>query len=126
MAAVLCCCISTTTQFYKTKSVSSDGLVFMQKQMVIGTNCYNCLYISKTEEPVDPKELNEEGGIDPKNDVDMEKAKKADLITLPGGSKDNATSKKKCFNDKIMMYVTSRMCCGYWDNAAVKRPWKKK
>ena len=45
----------------------------MQNQMVIGTNCYNCLYISKKEETVDLKELNEQGGIDPKNDKEMEK-----------------------------------------------------
>jgi hypothetical protein len=97
----------------------------MQSQKVVGTNCYNCLYISKKEEPVDPKELNAEGGIDPKTDKDMQKAKKADLITLPGGSKADATSKEFCYNEKIKMYVTVRMCCGYWDNAAVKRPWKK-
>ncbi len=98
----------------------------MQNQIVIGTNCYNCIYISKKEEPVDPKELNTEGGIDPKTDEDMQKAQKADLITLPGGSKSDATTKKMCYNDKIKMYVTARMCCAYWDNAAVKRPWKKK
>jgi len=23
------------------------------------------------------------------------------------------------------MYVTVRMCCAYWDNDGVKRPWKK-
>lgn len=97
----------------------------MQNQIVIGTNCYNCMYISKKEEPFDPKELNAEGGIDPKTDEDMQKAKKADLITLPGGSKADATSKKFCYNEKIKMYVTARMCCAYWDNAAVKRPWQK-
>jgi hypothetical protein len=97
----------------------------MQNQIVIGTNCYNCLYISKKEEPVDPKELNAEGGIDPKTDGEMQKAKNADLITLPGGSKADAASKKFCYNEKIKMYVTARMCCAYWDNAAVKRPWKK-
>ncbi len=98
----------------------------MQKQLVIGTNCYNCMWIAKKEEPVDPKELNEEGGIDPKTEEDMQKAKTADLITLPGGSKALATSKKMCYNEKVKMYVTSRMCCAYWDNAEVKRPWKKK
>ncbi len=56
----------------------------------------------------------------------MQKAKTADLITLPGGSKAHAASKKMCYNEKVKMYVTSRMCCAYWDNAAVKRPWKKK
>ncbi len=98
----------------------------MQDQVIIGTNCYNCIWIAKKEEPIESQELNPEGGIDPKNDEDMQKAQTADLITLPGGSKDDATSKKKCYNEKIKMYVTSRMCCGYWDNVAVKRPWKKK
>ena len=98
----------------------------MQNQMVIGTNCYNCLYVSNKEEPVDPKEMNDQGGIDPKNDEDMQKAMKADLITLPGGTKADATGKKLCYNDKVKMYVTSRMCCAYWDNKGVIRPWKKK
>ncbi len=97
----------------------------MEQQKVIGTNCYNCLYISKKEETVDPSELNPEGGIDPKTQEEMQRAEKADLITLPGGSKSDAPNKKLCYNNKIKMFVTVRMCCGYWDNAGVKRPWKK-
>ena len=97
----------------------------MERQKVFGTNCYNCLYISKKEEAVDPSELNVQGGIDPKTQEEMHRAKKADLITLPGGSKADASSKKLCYNDEIKMFVTVRMCCGYWDNAGVKRPWKK-
>ena len=96
-----------------------------KKERVIGTNCYNCLYISRKEEPVDQKELNEEGGIDLKSKKELETAEKADLITLPGGSKVDATNKRFCGNDKIRMYVTVRMCCAYWDNEGVKRPWKK-
>ncbi|MGE5575243.1 MAG: hypothetical protein ACM3UL_03810 [Ignavibacteria bacterium] len=91
---------------------------------VIGTNCYNCKYIGKDEE-IDQKILNSEGGIDPKNEEEMDRAKQADLITLPGGSKKDAASKRFCCNKKIEMYVTVRMCCAYWDNEAVKRPWKK-
>lgn len=94
----------------------------MQNQMVIGTNCYNCVYISKKEEPVDPKEMNDQGGIDPKTEEDMQKAMKTDLIMLPGGTKADATSKKLCYKEKIEMYFTSRMCCAYWDNSAVIRP----
>ena len=97
----------------------------MEQQKVIGTNCYNCIYISKKEETVDPSELNVQGGIDPKTQEEMQRAEKADLITLPGGSKGDALNKKFCYNDKIKMFVTARMCCGYWDNAGVKRPWKK-
>jgi hypothetical protein len=95
------------------------------KAKVIGTNCYNCKFVSAKEEPVDSKELSDVGGIDPKNDEEMERAKNADLITLPGGSKADVKGKKLCYNDKVDMYVTVRMCCAYWDNDGVKRPWKK-
>jgi hypothetical protein len=94
-------------------------------EKIEGTNCYNCLWASKKEEPVDFHQLNEEGGIDPKTEDEMKKAKKADLITLPGGSKADAAGKRFCYNDGIKMFVTIRMCCAYWDNSAVKRPWKK-
>ena len=95
------------------------------KEKVIGTNCYNCKFVANNEEPVNQKILNNEGGIDPQNEDEMDRAKKADLITLPGGIKADATNKKFCYNDKIKMYVTVRMCCAYWDNDGVKRPWKK-
>ncbi len=97
-----------------------------QNQKVIGTNCYNCLYIGKEEEPVNLSDLNEQGGIDPKTDEEMQRAKKADLITLPGGDKTDAKNKKFCYNEGIKMFVTVRMCCGYWDNKGVRRPWMKK
>jgi len=93
-------------------------------EKVVGTNCYNCLYISDKEEPVVASELNEQGGMDPKTEEEMKKAKQADLITLPGGSKADATNKKFCYNGGIKMFVTVRMCCAYWDNQDVKRPWK--
>ena len=69
----------------------------MEKQPIVGTNCYNCLYVTKDEVSIDPKELNSQGGIDPDNDEDMERAKKADLITLPG-TKQKVTGKKFCNN----------------------------
>jgi hypothetical protein len=100
-------------------------LIFMQQQKIIGTNCYNCIYISKKEEPLDPNQLNDQGGLDPKTPDEMKRAQTADLITLPGGTKADAANKKFCIHEKIQMYVTARMCCGYWDNAGVKRPWKK-
>jgi hypothetical protein len=100
-------------------------MVRNEKKMekVIGTNCYNCEFVAEQEKTVDPKELNEEGGIDPKNKDELERAKKANLITLPGGSKADATTKKYCNNEQVKMYVTVRMCCAYWDNVGVKRPW---
>jgi len=84
------------------------------------------MYISKEDEQINPSELNEQGGIDPKTPKEMERAKNADLITLPGGEKSDAANKRLCYNQKINMYVTVRMCCGYWDNEGVKRPWAKK
>jgi len=33
------------------------------------------------------KRVNDQGGIDPKTEEEMKKAQKADLITLPGGTK---------------------------------------
>jgi hypothetical protein len=83
------------------------------------------MYVSQKDEQVSVEELNGEGGIDPKREDDTGRAQKADLITLPGGSKSDATSKRFCNHPKVQMYVTVRMCCAYWDNKAVKRPWKK-
>jgi hypothetical protein len=96
----------------------------MIKLKIAGTNCYNCKFVSDKEEPVSPRELNNEGGIDPKDKDEMERAKKADLITLPGGLKTDSVNKKFCYHEKVVMYVTARMCCAYWDNEDVKRPWK--
>lgn len=97
----------------------------LKQEKVIGTNCYNCKFVANTEEPVNQKLLTDEGGIDPQNDEEMERAEKADLITLPGGIKAEVTTKKFCYNNNVKMYVTVRMCCAYWDNDGVKRPWKK-
>jgi len=94
------------------------------KGKIVGTNCYNCKFVSSKEETISPQELNNEGGIYPKNKDEMDRAKKADLITLPGGSKSDAVNKKFCYHERIVMYVTVRMCCAYWDNEGVKRPWK--
>ncbi len=91
---------------------------------VDGTNCYNCSWLTDKEKATDPKELNGVGGIDPKNKDEMDRAKTADLITLPGGSDAEAKTKRYCDHSAIRMFVTVRMCCGYWDNEGVKRPWK--
>ena len=55
----------------------------------------------------------------------MKTEEKADLITLPGGSKEEVKNRKFCSHPKINVFVTERMCCAYWDNEGVKRPWKK-
>ena len=98
----------------------------MEDQKIIGVNCYNCLYASKETAQVTPEELNDKGGIDPKTDENRERAKEADLITLPGNLKSEVTSKRFCNNEKVEMFVTSRMVCAYWDNEGVERPWLKK
>ena len=93
-------------------------------EKVLGTNCYNCKFVADKEEIIDPKELNGIGGIDPKNKDEMKKAKKADLITLPGGNNRDAKAKRFCNHEEVMMHVTVRMCCAFWDNVGVKRPWE--
>jgi hypothetical protein len=95
----------------------------VENEKIVGTNCYNCKYIEKTE-TVNPNELNQEGGIDPKKD-ELKRAQKADLITLPGGDKSDSKDKGLCCHPDVKMYVTARMCCAFWDNARVKRPWKQ-
>ena len=97
----------------------------LTEEKIIGTNCFNCKFIANNNEPVVSQELNNVGGIDPKNDEEMSRAETADLITLPGGSKADASTKRFCYSKKIEMYVTARMCCVYWDNESVNRPWKK-
>jgi hypothetical protein len=95
------------------------------KQKILGTNCFNCLWIGHETKNVRLDELNNEGGIDPQTKEEMIKAKQADLITLPGSVKEDAEGKRLCNHPNIKMYVTQRMCCSYWDNAQVKRPWNK-
>jgi hypothetical protein len=95
----------------------------MDKSKIDGANCFNCLYILKINEHVDQKELNDQGGIDPITDEEMQRAQRADLITLPRGTKSDINLKRFCNNDRIQMFVTIRMCCSYWDNEAIRRPW---
>jgi hypothetical protein len=96
----------------------------MEKTTIVGTNCYNCMYISGEETEVKTNELNNQGGLDPTTKQDMESAKKADLITMPG-EKTAVRGKKFCRNDAILMFVTYRMCCAYWDSPGAYRPWKR-
>jgi hypothetical protein len=89
-----------------------------------GTNCFNCMSISKSPEGVDLNSLNDQGGLNPQSQDEMKRAQKADLITLPGGTRSDIISKKFCNHPAIQMYVTIRMCCAYWDSPGVIRPWK--
>jgi hypothetical protein len=96
----------------------------MENPKIVGTNCFNCMYVSKSPEPVDQAILNSQGGLNPQSPEEMQRAQKADLITLPGGSQSEVISKKFCNHPSIQMYVTIRMCCAYWDSSGVIRPWK--
>jgi hypothetical protein len=96
----------------------------VENQKMTGTNCFNCMSISKNPEGVDQKGLNEQGGLNPQSQDEMKRAQKADLITLPGGTRNDIISKKFCNHPAIQMYVTIHMCCAYWDSPGVIRPWK--
>ncbi len=91
---------------------------------VEGTNCFNCRFVDKNDVPTGD-EVGDHGGIDPKDESEMERAKRADLITLPGWSREDARSKRMCMHPEVQMYVTERMCCAFWDNTEVRRPWEK-
>jgi hypothetical protein len=73
------------------------------------------------------------GGVVPQ---DIAKAKEADLITLPADVTGTNCGNCKyvtlgqdgtgmCKHPEVKQAVNNRNCCAYWDNAAVKRPWKQ-
>lgn len=65
-----------------------------------------------------------------KNNEELERAKKADLITLPNNIKGTNCGNCKfikdgyCFHSKIKQNVANNQCCIYWDAEGVKREWK--
>lgn len=84
-----------------------------------------------------PLEKNDDNGI---NDLDkdaLDRAKKADLVTLPEDvkgtncyncrwiSKDKKAYGAMCVNKKVKQYVNARMCCALWDARGVYRPFEK-
>jgi hypothetical protein len=87
-----------------------------------------------TECDSDQPNKDDQGGIVPTN---IAKAQKADLITLPllvegtncGNCRFFKMEKGKdyadCIHPKVEQHVNKRMCCKYWDNKDVKRPWVK-
>lgn len=99
--------------------------VNQERQSVIdGTNCFNCSYTRNSKaHPVDVSEMNAQGGLDPKDAAGLQRAKKGDLVTLPG--KEIPKNKKMCGHRLIKMYVTERNCCAYWDNPGCLRAWKE-
>ena len=66
------------------------------------------------------------------NDTRLERAKKADLITLPedieGVNCSNCQFidlKKFCTHPDVMQSVSERMCCSFWNAPGAKREWIK-
>lgn len=79
---------------------------------------------------------NKQGGLDQTDETSLERAKEADLITLPanvpGTNCSNcmyAQPRKSnmadfwCVHAEVNLPITPRMCCKFWDNKGVKRPW---
>lgn len=94
-----------------------------EETKIEGTNCKNCVWWCKDDvRPVGKDELNENGGIKPYNDSYAKMAKEVDLVTLPG--KGTATEKTICEHEKVMDWVTERMCCALWDGEGTKREYK--
>lgn len=67
----------------------------------------------------------------PVGEKELDRAKHVDLIILPdkvtgtncGNCKYINEDVNFCDHEEIMLPVTSRMCCAYWDHKEVKRPW---
>lgn len=93
--------------------------VLMEAELVTGTHCANCKFTSGKPVKADPKELNDQGGIDPTDQAGLERAEAADLITMPG--KQKVTSKVACVHPKVKLWVNSRMCCAFWDAPGTHR-----
>ena len=77
---------------------------------------------------------NKGGGIIPETKEEMQRAKDADLITLPrniqgtncGNCKFINKNKEYCDHSKVLQKVNERMCCVYWDAEGSIRPWREK
>lgn len=83
---------------------------------------------------------NQLGGVTNAEPGDMERAKKADLITLPPAIKGTNCFNCKyisdkdglekglgyCKHPKVKQYVTNRMCCALWDSSGSIRAWEHK
>lgn len=79
---------------------------------------------------------NKQGGIDPTERYLLQRAKEADLVTLPksieGTNCGNCKFIRKqeedgfCTHPKVQMVVNNRMCCALWDNNHLLRSFGKK
>lgn len=66
-------------------------------------------------------------------DKELERAKEADLITLPknisgtncGNCEYMNFENSQCIHEKVLQKVSNRMCCIYWNTDGVIRKWEK-
>lgn len=79
-----------------------------------------------------------ESGFDKKDEKgsELERAKNADLITLPKGiqgtncsnckfvEKDTCEPGLYCTHKKVRQHVAKDMCCAFWDAKGAKRAWQ--
>lgn len=88
---------------------------------LFGTNCGNCRFFVGRDLSKQKPAVNKQGGvlIDRKA---LDRAKNADLITLPGD--EDATATRNCTHPELKMPVNNRMCCAFWDNSDADRQWK--
>lgn len=92
-------------------------------EKVTGTNCKNCIFWREDlVRPVSKDEVNENGGLKAPSKEYLKMSKEVDLATLPG--KATVTEKGFCDHDKVMEWVTERMCCALWDGEGTKREFK--
>lgn len=79
---------------------------------------------------------NDLGGINETDNPALQRAKQADLVTLPEHVEGtncynckwvtaNKSNKSMCTNEKVRQYVNERMCCALWDAKGVYRPFKQ-
>jgi len=74
--------------------------------------------------------LNERGGYDYSGKA-LDRAREADLITLPENIEGTTCAEKNCMygkeniciHPKILLPITDRQTCGWWNNEDVIRPW---
>lgn len=81
---------------------------------------------------------NELGGINETDKAALERAKEADLVTLPENipgtncynchwiSSYKNEEKGMCTHPRVRQYVNGRMCCILWTNPGEYRPFKRK
>jgi hypothetical protein len=84
-----------------------------------------------------PLEKNDQNGVNDTDKDALERAKHADLVTLPEDVKGTncynckwISSDKKaygsmCKHPKVKQYVNARMCCALWANKGMYQPFKR-